>query len=128
MDPGTVVAEDDSLKQRKNVKKAEEKTEASSPKSDPIKWFGVLVPTSLKQSQVKLEKICFKPRPHSIFPFCQGNFNSATEVVVECANIQSEILGVENRIKYIRRMKVKQEKKIMEGLAENVKNDLKLEE
>ena len=56
MDPG-IVADDDTLKQRKNVKKVEEKKESSSPKSDPIKWFGVLVPTSLKQSQVKFEKI-----------------------------------------------------------------------
>ena len=50
---------------------------------DPLKWFGVLSPPSLRQSQN-----CFK---------------SAIELTIDCANIQSEILGVLNRIKYIKR-------------------------
>merc|ERR1711874_789118 len=100
VDPAAADDSDDGVKLRKNVKKVEIEKK-SGPKSDPIKWFGFLVPASLRQSQ--------------------SNFQSATELVLECANIQSEILGVENRIKYIRRMKVKQEKKALEGLARRMK-------
>jgi len=51
---------------------------------DPIKWFGVLSPPSLRQSQT--------------------SFKSAIELAIDCANIQSEIQGVINRIKYIKRI------------------------
>merc|ERR1712098_276769 len=60
-------------------------SETTKPKiKDPIKWFGVLSPPSLRQSQT-----CFK---------------SAIELAIDCANIQSEIQGVINRIKYIKRI------------------------
>ena len=35
---------------------------------------------------------------------------SATEIAVDCANIQSEIVGVQNRIKFIQRIKLRAEK------------------
>ena len=37
---------------------------------------------------------------------------TATEIAMECANIQSEMVGVQNRIKYIQRIKQKAEKQI----------------
>ena len=40
----------------------------------------------------------------------QSQFLTATEIAVDCANIQSEIAGVQNRIKYIQRIKNKKEK------------------
>ena len=33
----------------------------------------------------------------------QAGFKSAVELCVDCANLQSEISGVENRIKFVRR-------------------------
>lgn len=56
----------------------------TSPKVvDPIKWFGFLVPNSLKQSQK-----CFQ---------------KAVELSVECANVQNEINGVVARRKFLTR-------------------------
>ena len=51
--------------------------------SEPLKWFGILTPPTLRQSQ--------------------ENFKTAAELAVECANIQSEMMGVSNRIKFIQR-------------------------
>ena len=48
---------------------------------DPIKWFGVLVPNSLRQTQVAFVK--------------------ALELSVECANIQSQIQSTMERQKYL---------------------------
>ena len=48
---------------------------------DPIKWFGVLVPNSLRQTQVAFVK--------------------ALELSVECANIQSQIQSTIKRQKYL---------------------------
>ena len=48
---------------------------------DPIKWFGVLVPNSLRQTQVAFVK--------------------ALELSVECANIQSQIQSTIERQKYL---------------------------
>jgi len=50
---------------------------------DPIRWFGFMPPQPLKQSQK-----CF---------------HTALETVMEITNIQSEIRGVEDRIKFLRR-------------------------
>jgi len=67
---------------------------------DPLKWFGVLSPPSLRQSQN-----CFK---------------SAIELTIDCANIQSEILGVLNRIKYIKRKMNKTQS--LDNLENNIEN------
>ena len=34
----------------------------------------------------------------------QASFKTATELSVDCANIQSEMAGVMNRVKFVRRM------------------------
>ena len=54
---------------------------------DPLKWFGVLVPQSLRQSA--------------------DRFGSAARIGVECANLQNELRGVEDRRKYLVRMLAK---------------------
>jgi septal ring factor EnvC (AmiA/AmiB activator) len=59
---------------------------------DPLKWFGLLVPRTLRQSA--------------------DCFGRAAEIAVECANLQNEIRGVEDRKKYLsRRLKKQQEEK-----------------
>ncbi len=50
---------------------------------DPLRWFGVLVPPTLRQSSE-----CFK---------------RAAEIAVECANLQNEMRGVEDRRKFLGR-------------------------
>merc|ERR1711942_85828 len=92
---------DSGVKQRKNVDKkesAEEKT-ANTKEQNPLKWFGVLTPPALKQAQ--------------------AHFVSATEIAVDCANIQAEMVGVQNRIKYLQRIKLKAEKE-KNGQIENL--------
>jgi len=99
------------VKQRKNAEK-KEATEDDKPVNkqvDPLKWFGVLTPPALKQSQ--------------------AYFVTATEVALECANIQSEMVGVQNRIKYIQRIKQKAEKEkgaIIENLDSKFQSNLTL--
>ena len=61
---------------------------------DPLKWFGVLVPGTLRQSQ--------------------SHFSRAVEQSVECANLHNEIQGVLARQKYLRRMKAKIEKEMQD--------------
>ena len=76
------------LNQRKKQVDTEE-TEANScntkknlPEAkDPIKWFGVLVPNSLRQTQ--------------------GAFVKALELSVDCANIQNQIKSTIERQKYL---------------------------
>ena len=76
------------LNQRKKQVDTEE-TEANSCNTkknlpvakDPIKWFGVLVPNSLRQTQ--------------------GAFVKALELSVDCANIQSQIKSTIERQKYL---------------------------
>ena len=58
-----------------------ETPQKKSDSDDPLKWFGILVPSSLKQSQK-----CFQ---------------KAVERSVECANIQNEINGVIARRKFL---------------------------
>ena len=92
-------SEHEDLRQRKNQvenltsslenlnvgeEKRDEKETSHEKKSDndnPLKWFGILVPNSLKQSQK-----CFQ---------------KAVERSVECANIQNEINGVIARRKFL---------------------------
>ena len=50
-------------------------------KNDPLKWFGFLVPNSLKQSQ--------------------KHFSKGIELVIEATNIQNEIGGVMARRQYL---------------------------
>jgi len=80
------------VKQRKNAEKKEatEVITDTKKQQNPLKWFGMLTPPALKQAQ--------------------SHFLSATEIAVDCANIQSEMAGVQNRIKYIQRIKIKNEK------------------
>jgi len=89
-----VQATDSGVKQRKNVEKKEavETEKLVTKQQEPLKWFGLLPPPALKQSQ--------------------AYFVTATEIAMECANIQSEMVGVQNRIKYIQRIKQKAEKQI----------------
>ena len=56
--------------------------DSSKPK-DPINWFGVLVPSALRQTQV--------------------SFNKSVQLSVECANIQNEIGGAIARKKFLLR-------------------------
>ena len=70
---------------------------------DPIKWFGVLSPPALKQSQVGIAEIQYL-QVNSLKYFVQASFKTATELSVDCANIQSEMAGVMNRVKFVRRM------------------------
>ena len=74
----------------KAKKAKEEKLTAKKTGHDPLKWFGFLVPTTLRQSQD-----CFK---------------RAVEMTVEVANIQNEIEGVLAREKFLKRTKTKLEK------------------
>ena len=73
------------LKQRggKTGEKQGQGGEERRAQSEPLKWFGLLPPPALRQSQ--------------------ASFKTATELAVETANIQSEIAGVVNRIKFIQR-------------------------
>ena len=77
--------EDGGLKQRggKTDKKQDQDGEERRAQSDPLKWFGLLLPPALRQSQ--------------------ASFKTAIELAVETANIQSEMAGVVNRIKFIQR-------------------------
>ena len=65
--------------------KSEETTETKA--KDPIKWFGVLVPQTLKQSQ--------------------KYFSKAVEMSIEATNIQNEIRGLLGQRHYLSR-KLKQ--------------------
>ena len=58
--------------------------EESTPSKEPIKWFGILVPQSLRQSQ--------------------SSYQKAIDVSIECANLQNEIGGVIARKKFLTRM------------------------
>merc|ERR1712243_191490 len=81
------MGEEHGVRLRKGVTDGDIVSEISPTKlktKDPIKWFGVLSPPSLRQSQT--------------------SFKSAIELAIDCANIQSEIQGVINRMKYIKRI------------------------
>lgn len=86
------------VKQRKNVdkKEASEVEKHVTKQQEPLKWFGVLTPPALKQAQ--------------------AHFVHATETALDCANIQSEMVGVQNRIKYIQRIKIRAEKEKKETI------------
>ena len=102
----TVVAapHDFGVKQRKNVEKIEA-AEGNLKQQNPLKWFGLLTPPALKQAQ--------------------AHFVSATEIAVDCANIQSEIVGVQNRIKFIQRIKLRlRRKRILKILIRNLQQIL----
>ena len=65
-----------------NRKQKPEKSEEVKTK-DPIKWFGVLVPQTLRQSQ--------------------KHFSKAVELSVEATNIQNEIRGLLGQRHYLTR-------------------------
>merc|ERR1719495_1155627 len=54
---------------------------------DPLRWFGLMPPSSLRRAQ--------------------AHFVKALEVTVEVANLQSELGGVQARLKFLRRTKTK---------------------
>ncbi len=80
---------------------------------DPLKWFGVLVPNSLRQAQKSYQRY---------FGFSFLNLNAllmweieirssrAIEYSVDAANAKNELLGVENRRKYLNRLEEKMAK------------------
>jgi len=70
---------------KRGVEKNEVEKIPSIKSKDPLRWFGLLPPSSLRRAQTR--------------------FTRALEVVVEVANIQSELRGVEDRVKYLRRIK-----------------------
>ena len=79
----------------------------SSGQSDPLKWFGLLTPPVLRQSQ--------------------ASFKTAAELAVETANIQSEMAGVLNRIKFIqRRLKSTPAQQNIEDLDASFSSNLKI--
>uniref|UniRef100_A0A023F6X4 Vacuolar ATPase assembly protein VMA22 n=1 Tax=Triatoma infestans TaxID=30076 RepID=A0A023F6X4_TRIIF len=84
----------DTLRQRNKKKEGDEKKDDTKGKkaslTDPLKWFGVLVPQDMKQAQ--------------------SNFNSAIEYVIECANLQLEMLSIEEKYKKYLSMKLQMEK------------------
>jgi len=71
--------------------------------ADPIRWFGVLSPPSLKQSQ--------------------ADFQRCVSLSVEIANMQGELLGVEARVKYLQRLR-RQSNKVQTETENNVIEDL----
>jgi hypothetical protein len=70
-----------SLKKTDYLNSSSPSKEDSSPTKDPLKWFGILVPNILRQSQ--------------------STYRKAIEVSVECANLQNEINGVIARKKFL---------------------------
>ena len=86
-DPNVVVENLDSqLVNRKKSKTEKETTTtktSSVGKKDPLKWFGVLLPNTLKQSQ--------------------KNFTRAIELTVEASNIQNEVGAVMARRQFLLR-------------------------
>ena len=73
----------ENLSSQFNNLEVEEKEAIEKKVDDPLKWFGILVPNSLRSSQK-----CFQ---------------KAVEHSVECANIQNEINGVIARRKFLSR-------------------------
>ena len=83
-DPDDVVENLDSqLVNRKKSKNEKESTKTSVGKKDPLKWFGVLLPNTLKQSQ--------------------KNFTRAIELTVEASNIQNEVGAMMARRQFLMR-------------------------
>ena len=66
-----------------NRKKQDKEVKNEKKKVDPLKWFGVLVPTSLKQSQ--------------------KHFDKAIALSIEATNIQNEIGGILARRLFLQR-------------------------
>ena len=82
-EPNVVENLDSQLVNRKKSKTEKETTKTSVGKKDPLKWFGVLLPNTLKQSQ--------------------KNFTRAIELTVEASNIQNEVGAVMARRQFLLR-------------------------
>ena len=82
-EPNVVENLDSQLVNRKKSKTEKEITKTSVGKKDPLKWFGVLLPNTLKQSQ--------------------KNFTRAIELTVEASNIQNEVGAVMARRQFLLR-------------------------
>ena len=107
--PPDEAGEADGLKQRggQSGEKMRDPPPSNSGQSDPLKWFGLLTPPVLRQSQ--------------------ASFKTATELAVETANIQSEMAGVLNRIKFIeRKLKSAPTKENIEDLDASFSSNLKI--
>merc|ERR1719188_741712 len=97
---------EEGVRRRKGEKDEDEdddtdkKDKKSKTAKDPLKWFGVLSPPSLRQSQT--------------------SFKSAVELSIDIANLQSEMSGVINRIKFAKRMINKTQDSIDNDFVENL--------
>eukprot|EP00096_Caligus_rogercresseyi_P010547 TRINITY_DN3896_c0_g2_i1.p1 TRINITY_DN3896_c0_g2~~TRINITY_DN3896_c0_g2_i1.p1 ORF type:complete len:185 (-),score=42.70 TRINITY_DN3896_c0_g2_i1:100-654(-) len=73
------------LRNRKEEEKNNKEEDGVAEKVfDPLSWFGVLLPRSLRESQ--------------------NTFKRSSELVVDIANIQNEIGGIIARYKYLKRV------------------------
>merc|ERR1712181_169199 len=72
--------------EEKGAKESKEEKKKSLSK-DPLRWFGFMPPASLRRAQAQFVK--------------------ALELTVEVANLQSELGGVQARLKFLRRIKTK---------------------
>lgn len=66
---------------------ADSNNDSTSPRRDPITWFGILVPQSLRE--------------------CQQHYKTAVEVTVHLVNLQKKLLDLKKEYREL--MKVKQE-------------------
>ena len=71
------------VKEKITNQEVEVKEKSPAKKKNPLKWFGLLVPNTLKQSQ--------------------RHFSKAIELSVEATNVQSEIRGVLGTIHILRK-------------------------
>merc|ERR1711971_990143 len=93
-DSGKTEGDQEGVRQRKGDKSTPEKGDEGdkegkkkSLSKDPLRWFGFMPPASLRRAQ--------------------AHFVTALELTVEVANLQSELGGVQARLKFLRRIKTK---------------------
>ena len=98
-------ASDEGVKNRKKADHTDDETVTPVKKSrDPLRWFGILSPPALKQSQT--------------------SFKSSVELCIDIANIQSEISGVINRVKFIKRLISKNKHETADDTENTCDNDV----
>merc|ERR1712181_111617 len=96
-DDGKTDGDQEGVRQRKEDKLTPKEEDEEDKKSkegknkslskDPLRWFGFMPPASLRKAQ--------------------AHFVKALELTVEVANLQSELGGVQARLKFLRRIKTK---------------------
>jgi len=82
--------------------KEKKQVDKRSVSKDPLRWFGLMPPSSLRRAQ--------------------ASFVKAVELTIEVANLQSELGGVQARLKFLRRVRVKavEEEDQTEDVIENI--------